>query len=809
MGLATPVRGPSQTAAVEVFGRDDIVGYRRSPSDVVRLILFGLATVLLLALTRWAEGTVLAIQKDVVALFGLNSSVQNALNQTLAVAAGIMSVAVFLPPLLLKRYRLIGYIVVANVATVILVGVATWWLDQAAARSLITSAVDRLGAASNSSLNLWTLAQLTSSFVILAPFVGRRWRQAGMVILATFVLGRILVSGVSGVSGRSTEIFLDVAIGATVGVAVFLAFGRPNRRPTLDAVEAALASSAFPPVAVEPYVLGVRGARWYVATVTDGTRVLLKVLSPDERSVDLLYRTYRYLRFKNVGDERPFSSLRRSIEHEALVSLQARDVGVATPRMRAIAQVGEDSMLIAYEMVDARRLDHLDGHEVSDRLLLELWGHARCLREHRIAHRDLRRANFLVDDAGKAWIAGFAFSEVAANDDQLDGDIAQLLAALSLVVGAERSVTAAVETLGPETVGTALPRLQPNALSDSTRTALNAHPGLLEELQNTVARHCGVSEPTYVPLERISRQRVFTAAMLVAVTYFLVPQLADLPGIFSQIGSAHWGWVPLVVLFSALTYVGAALGIGGAVPARLRAVPTLLAQVAASFTSNLAPAGVGGMALNVRFLRKSGVDAPVAASSVGLNAAAGFAVHLGLLVVFFIWAGRSGFSISLPSWSVVGAAAALIAAVIAAAFAIRFTRKLLATKLIPALGRALSGLAAVIRSPGKIALLFGGSAVITLSYVLAIYFATVAFGGDLNLAQVGAAYLAGSAIAAVAPTPGGLGALEAAVIAGLVGAGMPSTEAVPAVFLFRLATYWLPILPGWLAFTQLRRADFV
>src|SRR4051794_12015010 len=144
MGLATPVRGPSQTAAFEVFGRDDIVGYGRSPSDVVRLILFGLATVLLLALTHWAEDTVLAIQGDVVALFGLNSSVQNALNQTLAIAAGIMSVAVFLPPLLLKRYRLIGYIVVANVATVILVGVATWWLDQAAPRSLITSAVDRL-----------------------------------------------------------------------------------------------------------------------------------------------------------------------------------------------------------------------------------------------------------------------------------------------------------------------------------------------------------------------------------------------------------------------------------------------------------------------------------------------------------------------------------------------------------------------------------------------------------------------------------------------------------------------------------------
>jgi undecaprenyl-diphosphatase len=511
-----------------------------------------------------------------------------------------------------------------------------------------------------------------------------------------------------------------------------------------------------------------------------------------------------------VGDERPFSSLRRSVEHEALVALQARDVGVRTPRMRAIAQVGDDSMLIAYEMVNGRRLDHMVGADVSDRLLREVWGQVTCLRAHRIAHRDLRRANVLVDGEGEPWLTGFAFSEVAATDEQLDGDVAQVLAALSLTVGADRSVTSAVETLGRRTVGNALSRLQPNALSGSTRAALKEQPGLLEELQETVAQQCAVSEPSYVPLERISRQRIFTTAMLVAVTYFLLPQFADLPGVVREIGNATWSWVPLVVLFSALTYVGAALGIGGAVPARLRAVPTLLAQLAASFASNLAPAGVGGMALNARYLQKSGVDAPVAASSVGLNTMAGFAVHIGLMVVFFVWAGKSALgSISLPSWSVVAIGVAVVAVCAAAAFAIPATREVLVTKVVPVVGRALSGLAAVIRSPGKIALLLGGSAAVTLSYVLALYFSTVAFGGGLDLAQVGAAYLAGAIIAAVAPTPGGLGALEAAVIAGLVGAGMPATEAVPAVFLFRLATFWLPILPGWIAFNHLRREDFI
>jgi undecaprenyl-diphosphatase len=114
-----------------------------------------------------------------------------------------------------------------------------------------------------------------------------------------------------------------------------------------------------------------------------------------------------------------------------------------------------------------------------------------------------------------------------------------------------------------------------------------------------------------------------------------------------------------------------------------------------------------------------------------------------------------------------------------------------------------------VRRPGKLALLLGGAAVITLGYLVCLYLSTRAFGGGLDLATVGAVYLAGAAIAAAAPTPGGLGALEAALIAGLVAAGMDHTVAVPAVFLYRLATFWLPILPGWAAFAWLRRSDHV
>ena len=59
------------------------------------------------------------------------------------------------------------------------------------------------------------------------------------------------------------------------------------------------------------------------------------------------------------------------------------------------------------------------------------------------------------------------------------------------------------------------------------------------------------------------------------------------------------------------------------------------------------------------------------------------------------------------------------------------------------------------------------------------------------------------------PTPGGLGAIEAALVAGLTGIGLPPGPAVSAVLTYRLATYWLPVVPGWAALRILQRRGYV
>jgi len=114
------------------------------------------------------------------------------------------------------------------------------------------------------------------------------------------------------------------------------------------------------------------------------------------------------------------------------------------------------------------------------------------------------------------------------------------------------------------------------------------------------------------------------------------------------------------------------------------------------------------------------------------------------------------------------------------------------------------GLRATLRRPGMAARLLGGSSGVAACYLLALYASLEAFGAGLPLAKVALAYLGGAAVAWVSPTPGGLGALEAALVAGLTAVGGPAGPVIAGVLTFRLLTFWLPLLPGWLVFRVLR-----
>jgi len=122
---------------------------------------------------------------------------------------------------------------------------------------------------------------------------------------------------------------------------------------------------------------------------------------------------------------------------------------------------------------------------------------------------------------------------------------------------------------------------------------------------------------------------------------------------------------------------------------------------------------------------------------------------------------------------------------------------------------ALPRLTEVAQRPDKLVQGIGGTLLITIGYVAALYAALRAFGGSLPLSLIAVVFLTGNAVGSAAPTPGGLGAVEAVLTGGLTAVGVPAAIAVPAVLLFRLLTFWLPMIPGWAAWTVLQRREII
>lgn len=795
----------NDTATEEAFDADtEVVAYERSPLDVFRLLVFGAAALLVVLLTKYLRRGMDGLEENISALLSVDvDAVRLTFDSLLITAMVVTALATMLVPLFTRRWRLFGYVFTANLAASLSVSAVNAWvgdLDTGTGGAIGTN-----GVALDMSTDVAASTQVVAAFVALSPFVSLRWRRAGAWLVAAMVVLRIAVA-----TGESTHSLLVLSLGSAIGSAVLLAFGRPTTQPRVPTIAAALHNSGLAVREIEPASVDARGSVPWFATLEGGERLFVKVLGTNQRAADLLFRVYRMLRLRNVGDERPFSSLRRTVEHEALVALNARDVGVRTPRMRAMSAVGGDGFLLAYDMIDGASLDSVEPEELTDDVLAAIWDQVSVLQRHRIAHRDLRLANLFLDRGAQPpepWIIDFGFSEIAADDPLLNADVAQLLASLALVVGPRRAVAPALAALGPERLAACLTRLQPAALSGSTQSALKEREHLLADLREEIESAAGVGAVQLEPVTRFSGRQVFTLALVVGAVYFVAPRLADLPGVFGELEGADWSRLVPALVATAAGFVAAGFAMIGSVPSPLPAAPTFAAQVASAYASKFAPAGLGGMALNLRYLQKQGIGSAPANSAVGLNAVAGVVGHAALVIVFVLWAVRDLDSTQVTTPGALVAGLGLIAAMALLAMAVPHTRKLVLDRLLPLLSDAAEGLPDLLTSPSKLFLLLGGSTTGTFAQAVAFFFAARAFHVDEGFAVLVAVYLIGSAVASLAPTPGGVGAVEVALIAGLVAIGVTGAAAVPTVFLYRIVTYWIPVVPGWGCFGWLRRTD--
>ncbi|GAA2744889.1 lysylphosphatidylglycerol synthase transmembrane domain-containing protein [Kitasatospora cinereorecta] len=634
--------------------------------------------------------------------------------------------------------------------------------------------------------------------------VGATGVRRSRTVLAT----ALALSGISGlVTGYATplSVLLALLVGWTAAHATCYTVGEPFSRPTERQILLSLAQSGVRPVSVHP-----AGPGRYLATQRgDRPDLDVRLLDREAQANGLLWHLWLSLRLRTAP--RPFGlrPLRAGLEHQALLAYAASAAGARTRTPVAVAELGSEAALVAYRHLVARPLGELTGQELTDEVLADAWRQLALLQRRRIAHRALDPQAVLVDGDGAVHLVDLAEGEIAASDLLLRLDVAGLLTVLALHAGAERAVAAAMAVLGPGPVGSALPLLQPIALPRATRAALKLRPDLPAELRAEVQRHLPQAPSEPVRLERLRPRTLVTVGAGMLAGYLLLQTLFSAErNPFAVLAEADPGWLAAAVAAAVASHLAATLGFVGFVPERLSFRSALAAQVAGGFVKLVSPGGVGGVALNTRFLQCAGIPTAQALSSVGVSQLLGLGLHLVQLAVFssLLGLGTGAPMDELPSGWVLAVVLAGIGVLLLSVAAVPWLRRRIQALLRPLRAEVLPRLLDLLQQPRKLAAGVAGQLLVSMAFVVCLYCCARAIGTRPAFSGVAVTFLAGNAAGSAVPSPGGAGAVELLLTDLLAGAGpMDKSTAFAAVVLFRLLVFLLPVLPGWAAFAWLQR----
>jgi glycosyltransferase 2 family protein len=803
----------------------------RSQADAVRLIIaLALIGVGVLVAT-WLRNTIGGAEADLVDVYQrVPDHFAEALTGLTVIGVGVVPVLALVVLAVRRRYRqaatLLSGAVVAALAM-------NWLSDFLANEGVIAGFdpdTDRVVELTSPAFATSPLIAAAVALVIIAtPWMSQQWRRVLWVGVGLLVLFRVVSS-----SEPPLDIVVAIAVGMAVGSLALLVFGTEGSDPEAPELVSMLRSVGRPRRIEQrpgnsPLVYDVQMA---------GSPPLeMRVRTAHDRSENMLEQLWRSVRLRTWITDQPYDTVQRRIEHEALAQRSAGDAGARVAAVRGIIASQHGSVALLEDRVEGSAVadlvappvpagaDETNGADppaareeaipltapaqTLDRaFVLDVWRQVQALHADRIAHRNLDLESVWMTPEGAAVLRGFDGAAIAASDRDLALDRAQLLVSTALVIGAQAAVDVACEALGSHALVTAVPYLQPLALPGATRRAWRANKDVLDGLRVAISRATGVEPAPLARLDRIRPRTAMSLAAVVVAFYVLLPQLGDFDNTVDAASEANWWWLVPMALGAVATMAAAAVAFVASVPEPIPYLPALRMQFASSFVSRLAPANTGTLAVGVRFLQRSGLEPGPAAAAVGLSTLAGFVVHLLLMGAFLLWVGSSDLGFEPPQANavliivtIVLSAGGLVIGLIPA------VRRRVLPPLVEQARNAVSSLADVLTDPWRVIGLIGGSMGVTGSFILTLAASVAAFGGGVSFPQIGAAYLVAAALGSAAPTPGGLGAIEFALVTALTGYGMSRGQAVPAVLTFRLITYWLPMLPGWFTFQQMQRRE--
>jgi glycosyltransferase 2 family protein len=765
----------------------------RRTIDALFLLVGAIAIGLTAVIGRSAPATDRAVERALVTIFGWAEIFWRAA----FVALLVFAVAIVVDVILRRRWDLVrdllvGALVLAGLGAVLGRIVDSDWLP-----------------VKGHLLARWgypdlRLAAATMVIVVAAPELVR-WAR----VLTSWLVPLATLAAVVLGSARPSAALGALALGLAAGALMRLAFGSAAGVPPTTEVLAALASLGVDVGDLAPAARQHVGAAEYVGHGIEGGPLKVRVLGRDAQDTQRLARRWRQLAYRDPPRSVAVGRLEQ-VEHEALATLMAAQAGVRVPEVVTAALGPNGDALVVTRQPDTEPLERSNPDQVDDKLLEELWQQVDHLHEAGIAHGRLNLSNVILVD-GRPMLVDLSAATLGAPQSALDIDAAEMLVACTVLVGPERALSRAVESGRGAAIARALPYLQRAALTPHLRDLARSHEVGLKKLRAEVAAATGQKAPEVAPLRRIRPRDFLLTALVIFAAYLLIKQLADIgfETIYHELKQADLAWVLVALLLAQTTFIGSGVSVRGAVATPLPLLPCIVLQSAIKFINLTVPSSAGRIGMNLRFLQRLGTPPAEAVAAGAVDDASETIVQTALFLVSLLFVNANldtgKFHLGAPNGRLV---VAILVAVVAGIVIVLAVPKLHA-KVVPAVRDALAGLWKVARDRRKRLELFGGNIGSELLYAISLGATCLAYGVHLDLPELVFVNTAASVLSSLVPVPGGIGAAEASLTAGLIAVGVDESTAFAIALTQRLCTFYLPPIWGYVSLRWLTRKGYV
>jgi glycosyltransferase 2 family protein len=621
----------------------------------------------------------------------------------------------------------------------------------------------------------------------------RWWPRAGVALL---------LSGLAVGTLTPFAVVIVASGGLMVGWVVRWLLGAASVLPSVSELTAWLTSHGVQ--ATELSVAGPNRAR-LDGELADATRIRVHLSGRDTRGSGLGRQLWALGRLRPAVAGHIALGSRSQVEQLALACFLAQQASVPSPSVRLLGEMPGETLVLVTTIPDggpAAAAASSEGEVARLSSATALFAALRRLHDTGVAHRDVRPGNVFMSGE-RAGFCSLDAAEPGSSELARRLDLVQALATLAAASGPADAVSALRAGYGPVDELAVAAVVQPVALAPWGWRAARAATGSLNDIRHQLLGDTPAA-PAAPRLERFRWRTVVTAVALAVAAYLLIGEISGVD-VLGTLGQANPGWLAVAVLGSALTYLGAAIGIAAFIPQRLSIVRGFFVQLATAFVGVAMPPTVGHVAVNARYLHREKVDEGTIAAAVTVSQLVNIVTTVLLLIVLGVLTGSglSKFKIAPGADLLIGLA--VIAVAVITVLAVPLTRRKVTGAVWPHLRQIWPRLLEAVSHPVRLGIAVGANLLLTVAYSVALIAALRSVGAHPAILATVVVFLAGNAVGAATPTPGGIGGVEAVLAAGLTAIGIPAHEAIPAVLLFRMATFWLPIPLGWVSYLVLQR----